>query len=213
MRISMNIVPAALALLAAACSGVSQPEGDAVCTSFLEEADGVCSRSPFDPCISQDPDCSPGAASCEAGGQSFPSGSEVPSGDSCNSCNCNDGTLACTRALCEPEVCAAFIEAPDGVCSRFPLDPCISQDPDCSPGAASCEAGGQSFPSGSEVPSGDSCNSCSCNDGTVACTLALCAPMACAAFIEAPDGSCARFPLDPCIAQDPDCAPPEPTPN
>lgn len=69
--------------------------------------------------------------SCEAAGQTFPDGSGVPSGDSCNTCSCSDGSLICTLALCEPVFCALFVEQPDGVCSRFSLDPCISQDPDC----------------------------------------------------------------------------------
>ena len=135
----------------------------------------------------------------------------MPSGDSCNTCGCSDGSVNCTLALCEPVFCAAFVETPDGVCSRFPLDPCISQDPDCSPSpdAGSCEVAGQIFPSGSEVPSGDSCNGCACNEGSVICTLALCAPVACAEFLEASDGVCSRFPLDPCKFQDPDCIDPE----
>jgi hypothetical protein len=151
----------------------------------------------------------PRGEACEVAGQTFPDGSAVPSGDSCNSCGCNDGAVLCTLVACEPVFCAAFVENPDGVCSRFPLDPCISQDPDCLPEPASCEAAGQTFPDGSVIPSGDSCNSCSCSDGSVICTLALCEPVACAEFIENPDGVCSRFPLDPCKFQDPDCSEPE----
>jgi hypothetical protein len=105
-----------------------------VCALFVEQADGVCSRFPLDPCISQDPDCvgdGDDAGSCDAAGQTFPNGSAVPSGDECNSCGCNDGSVTCTLALCDPVFCALFVEQPDGVCSRFPNDPCISQDPDC----------------------------------------------------------------------------------
>jgi len=155
----------------------------------------------------------PSGEACEAAGQTFPDGSAVPSGDSCNSCACNDGLVICTLVACEPVFCAAFVENPDGVCSRFPLDPCISQDPDCLPEAASCEAAGQTFPDGSVIPSGDSCNGCSCSDGSIVCTLALCEPVACAQFIEAPDGVCSRFPLDPCKFQDPDCSEPSEEPS
>ena len=178
-----------------------------VCAEFIEESDGVCSRFPLDPCQFQDPDCGEGGgASCEAGGQTFADGEAVPSGDSCNSCGCNDGSVACTEIACEPVICALFVEESDGVCTRFPLDPCISQDPDCTQGGgASCEAGGQTFADGEGVPSGDSCNSCSCNDGSVICTLALCQPVFCALFVEESDGVCTRFPLDPCKSQDPDC--------
>jgi hypothetical protein len=197
------------------CNTCSCADGSVVCTLalcepvfcalFVEESDGVCSRFPNDPCISQDPDCVDDGGSCEAAGQTFPNGSDVPSGDSCNSCGCNDGSVTCTLALCEPVVCALFVEQPDGVCSRFPLDPCISQDPDCIDDGGSCEAAGQTFPNGSAVPSGDDCNSCGCNDGSVICTLAACDPVFCALFVEESDGVCSRFPNDPCISQDPDC--------
>jgi hypothetical protein len=184
-----------------------------VCAAFLEESDGVCSRFPLDPCRSQDPDCGEGGASCEVAGQTFPDGSAVPSGDSCNSCGCNDGSVACTEVACEPVFCALFVEESDGVCSRFPLDPCISQDPDCLDAGGSCEVAGQTFPNGSGVPSGDSCNGCGCNDGSVICTAVACEPVACALFIEESDGVCSRFPLDPCRSQDPDCLQPAPEPT
>jgi hypothetical protein len=71
------------------------------------------------------------AGSCEAAGLTFPAGSDVPSGDDCNTCGCDDGRLICTERACDPVFCALFIEASDGVCTRFPLDPCITQDPDC----------------------------------------------------------------------------------
>jgi hypothetical protein len=153
----------------------------------------------------QQPTPPPVGKSCEVAGQTFPDGSAVPSGDSCNGCGCNDGSVLCTAVACEPVVCALFVELSDGVCSRFPLDPCISQDPDCLPDAGSCEVAGQTFPNGSSVPSGDSCNTCGCNDGSVLCTLALCEPVASAFFVEESDGVCSRFPLDPCQSQDPDC--------
>jgi len=73
----------------------------------------------------------PVGRSCEAGGQSFADGAEVPSGDSCNSCSCTDGDVTCTEAACDPVFCAEFVEESDAVCSRFPLDPCSFQDPDC----------------------------------------------------------------------------------
>lgn len=180
-------------------------DGGVVCALFVEVSDGVCSRPADDPCIAQDPDCTAAGASCEAGGQIFPDGSEVPSGDSCNTCSCGNGNVNCTRIGCEEVVCALFIEESDGVCSRFPLDPCISQDPDCVAGGQSCEVAGQTFPDGSAIPSGDSCNSCGCNDGSVICTLALCEEVACLLFLEESDGVCSRFPLDPCKGQDPDC--------
>jgi hypothetical protein len=154
-----------------------------------------------------EPQPEPPAESCEVAGQTFADGDAVPSGDSCNSCSCSDGSVNCTLVACEPVFCAAFVENPDGVCSRFPLDPCISQDPDCVPTGGACEVAGEVFPDGSEVPSGDECNTCTCTDGNVGCTRAICGPSICALFIEVPDGICSRFPLDPCISQDPDCSP------
>lgn len=152
-----------------------------------------------------EPGPAPSGETCDVAGQTFLDGSSVPSGDSCNTCSCDDGSVSCTEALCEPTLCALFIEAPDGVCSRFPLDPCIAQDPDCTSGGT-CEVAGETIPNGAEVPSGDSCNTCECNDGAVICTLALCGPVICAQFIEQSDGDCSRLPLDPCKFQDPDCA-------
>jgi hypothetical protein len=228
MRISLY--PAALfALLAVACSGGAESELEPQpstegASELALSADGDGADQAADKGRHRDgdrrrrggrrhhhhpggepPPPPPAGASCDVAGQTFPDGSPVPSGDSCNSCSCGDGSVICTLALCEPVNCAAFIEQSDGVCSRFPLDPCISQDPDCSSDAGSCEAAGQTFPDGSAVPSGDSCNSCSCGDGSVICTLALCEPVACAAFLESSDGVCSRFPLDPCKSQDPDC--------
>jgi hypothetical protein len=177
-----------------------------VCAEIIEASDGVCSRLPLDPCLSEDPDCGGFGPACEAAGQSFPDGSEVPSGDACNRCNCDDGAITCTEIACEPVVCDEFVEDFDGVCSRFPLDPCLFQDPDCGGSAnGSCETAGQSFPNRSEIPSGDTCNSCGCYDGTVICTELACEPVFCAELVEESDGVCSRFPLDPCISQDPDC--------
>jgi hypothetical protein len=234
MRISPYQVAPLLALLAVACSGGVEAELEPQPTtdegvSELALSAGDTEGSELDKGRRRDrdgdrrgrgrrhhhqhgggeqPEEPPAGQTCDAAGQSFPDGSAVPSGDSCNSCSCADGSVVCTLALCEPVACAAFLELSDGVCSRFPLDPCISQDPDCSLDTGSCDAAGQTFPDGSPVPSGDSCNSCSCSDGSVICTLALCAPVACALFIEESDGVCSRFPLDPCQSQDPDCLTP-----
>jgi hypothetical protein len=159
---------------------------------------------------------------CQRAGQTYADGSAVPSGDSCNRCTCYDGNVVCTELDCEPKGCDLYLELPDGVCSRPANDPCISQDPDCTgsepdpepepepepepdPEEVVCTAAGQGFPDGAEVPSGDSCNTCSCDAGSVICTEIACDPVFCAEFVEDPDGICARFPLDPCGFQDPDC--------
>jgi hypothetical protein len=173
----------------------------------------------------------PAPQACDVAGQTFPDGSSIPSNDRCTRCTCDDGRLVCNAIPCEPIGCEPSIEAPDGICSRSALDPCISQDPDCGtsadagackPGeqgpdcgtdvevdAGSCQAAAQTFQAGSTVPSGDACNTCACNQGSVTCTDRTSEPVFCALFVEAPDGTCSRFQLDPCISQDPDCVSPE----
>src|SRR5690606_6658734 len=51
-------------------------------------------------------------------------------------------------------------------------------DPPGSSGAASvsCEYNGNSYEAGASFPSSDGCNTCSCSEGGVACTLRACAP-------------------------------------
>lgn len=43
-------------------------------------------------------------------------------------------------------------------------------------GEKNCDYGGAMHPHGSSFPSGDGCNSCSCQDGQVACTNKACSP-------------------------------------
>lgn len=214
MRIDLRWTALPLALLIAACTDIPDPQPpsntppDGQSMPPDEGDDGLPGED--DP----SPDPAPPPAmrlSCQVAGQTFPDGGAVPSDDSCNSCACADGDVVCTDVDCEPDGCDLYLEVADGVCSRPADDPCIGQDPDCSepepePEKLACDAGGLTFPHGDEVPSGDSCNRCSCDDGSVSCTEATCDPVFCAEFVEEPDGVCARFPLDPCIAQDPDCA-------
>jgi Pacifastin inhibitor (LCMII) len=40
---------------------------------------------------------------------------------------------------------------------------------------SACAYGGRSYASGTSFPSSDGCNTCSCQDGAVACTLRACA--------------------------------------
>jgi hypothetical protein len=112
--------------------------GPTPCLVAPPRSDGVCNPEPG-PCGSTDPDCkppAPAAYDCDQTKiicQTFapvvcPKG-QVPS--VVNECygECVD------EALCAPVddavVCAAFIEEPDGKCSRPDDDPCRSQDPDC----------------------------------------------------------------------------------
>jgi hypothetical protein len=215
MRIDLRWTPL-IVLLAAACTDIPDPQtpadpspGDGGSMPPDQGDEGDDEPSP-------DPPAPPPVMrlSCQVAGQTFPDGSLVPSADGCSDCSCVDGDVVCTEVPCSSEGCDLYLEAPDGVCSRPADDPCITQDPDCSdtepepepePEELACDVAGQTFPSGAEVPSGDSCNTCGCDDGSVSCTESSCDPVFCAEFVEDADGVCARFPLDPCIAQDPDC--------
>lgn len=223
MRIELRWTSLLLALLVAACTDIPDPQPRMPPDGESTPPPEGGGNEPGEDDPGPDPSTPPVMPeSCQVAGQSFPHGSAVPSGDSCNSCTCADGNVVCTDINCQPEACEAYLEVPDGVCSRPADDPCIEQDPDCTepepepePEKLACDAGGQTFPHEAEVPSGDSCNSCGCDDGSVICTESTCDPVFCAEFVEEPDGVCARFPLDPCIAQDPDCdsstGPVEPT--
>jgi len=128
-------------------------------------------------------------------------------------------------------ICAAFIEEANGYCSRLPEDPCIGQDPDCMGGSEpptnpddpiACPAIAE-LPDG--VCDGDPANPCSILADPDCQTTIEPDPgmggggsdpgmgggtpsdpgVACAEYIEVPDGVCSRDPNDPCIFQDPDC--------
>jgi hypothetical protein len=98
-----------------------------------------------------------------------------------------------------PIVCPAVLAAPDGVCTSDPNDPCIFyEDPDC------IQTGGGTGSGGSGGGTGGNCGGGSA--GASGGTTPTDPPgVACAEYIEQPDGICKRDPGDPCIFQDPDC--------
>jgi hypothetical protein len=171
--------------------------GGVHCAEFLEQPNGFCSRVPSDPCIGQDPDCSPGTIE--------PSKPGDP-----------NGAINCTL----------IAQLPDGVCRPDPADACVFyQDPDCSSssgddGSGNSGSGGGTTPSPGKPaeptdPSTPVCEAVPeaadgvCSRKPSDPCLALdpdCVPdVACAEYIELPDGVCKRDPADPCIFQDPDC--------
>ncbi len=91
-------------------------------------------------------------------------------------------------------VCAAFIEDSDGICRRESSDPCRSQDPDCD---VACP---EPVP-----PPADSVCEVDPMDPCVAFNDRDCQGVACAEYIEMPDGVCSRGEDDKCRFQDPDC--------
>ncbi|MDX2050944.1 MAG: hypothetical protein SFV15_01045 [Polyangiaceae bacterium] len=48
--------------------------------------------------------------------------------------------------------------------------------------AKNCTVGNREYPHGSSFPSEDGCNTCSCHDGAVACTLKACVAVVCGGF-------------------------------
>jgi hypothetical protein len=90
---------------------------------------------------------------------------------------CKDKDTDCIPKDRTSTVCAEFEEAPNGLCSRKPNDPCIFQDPDCN----------------TDMPP------------STGPTTPIQGPVVCAAISETPDGTCKRPTTDPCRWQDPDC--------
>jgi hypothetical protein len=135
-------------------------------------------------------------------------------------------------------VCAAFIEEPNGLCSRKPNDPCIGQDPDCGVTTHPHDPGDDpttpphptpgdptkppvACPTVISEPDGvcepfDATNPCAyyedgdcvANGGGGDETPPDQGPPSCKAVPEPSDGVCNREPTDPCIAADPDCVVP-----
>jgi hypothetical protein len=70
----------------------------ALCTLVVFASPGCVVSPPDDTCI--------------VNGVVYPEGSSVPSGDTCNTCACNDGSVVCTLKLCpEPAICGGLTGA------------------------------------------------------------------------------------------------------
>ncbi|MDX2052407.1 MAG: Kazal-type serine protease inhibitor domain-containing protein [Polyangiaceae bacterium] len=73
------------------------------------------------------------------------------------------------------------------------------------PGQKNCVVGNIEYPSGSSFPAPDGCNTCSCANGSVVCTLAACVSVVCGGFAGstcAPDEYCAYAGTGLCGAAD-----------
>ena len=212
------------------CDYPGDPEEPVACALIEEVANGVCSRLDNDPCKFQDPDCDGSIVPlppvgylceapvlCDALPPTCPDG-QVPSIEN----GCWSDCVAKELCVEEPVLCADFIEVSDGVCSRAPEDPCISQDPDCTFG---CDAYLEESDGVCSRDPGDPCISQD-PDCVVVCAAyieesnGVCSrdandpcrsqdpdcDVACAEYIEEPDGECTRPSTDPCMFQDPDCS-------
>jgi hypothetical protein len=113
------------------------PDCSVACAEYIEVSDGTCSRPATDPCLFQDPDCSSVTVSCDLSNVSCDMMQPDCPADKVLSVSGMCYGPCVDPSACEPVACAAYIEAPDGICSRPANDPCISQDPDCLSAAGS----------------------------------------------------------------------------
>jgi hypothetical protein len=104
----------------------------------------------------------------------------IPAEDSCNTCSCRDGELACTLLGCADRSCRyGNLTLADGA-AQLSSDGCnicncnageIScTERACTTAPASCIYAGETLASGESRPSADGCNTCSCSNGEVLCT-------------------------------------------
>lgn len=170
------------------CAGTD----DIVCAAFVEDSDGVCRRSPMDPCRSQDPDCDVACVDLPI----FPGTDGVCEYDPADPC------MASRDRDCDPIYCALYEEMPDGMCSRSDDDPCRSQDPDCDANPPiQCRAIAQ-LPDGicSEDPT-DPCVALSDPDCDVVCNNNGAEPD----FAPPTSDGVCNEDMNPCTPRDPDC--------
>lgn len=155
------------------------------------------SNSCYGPCVPVDqclPVCGGGAGGA-GGGAAAPAAPFIapPSDGICAPDPCGGWDPDCDVA------CEAYVERPDGVCSRPADDACSFQDPDCvtDPGGTICATYVEPSDGVCSRPDSDPCifQDPDCTGGGFAC----------AEYIEVPDGVCSRSSDDPCIFQDPDC--------
>jgi hypothetical protein len=108
------------------------------------------------------------AAACEsdldvgsAGGaiQPSPGCVDAACGDECNVCDADDANCVETAVL---KQCDSDLQ-------------CVAEVAMCGGGSGDCEYGGKVYNVGDGFPSTDGCNSCSCEEEGVACTLMACA--------------------------------------
>lgn len=135
--------------------------------------------------------------SCTVGDKTYQDGESFPSDDGCNTCTCVDGAAGCTKIGCEAGICdlpfeqgscdAAFPRfwhnAASGACEEVIYGGCDGNEnnfetlEDCrSACVTSCTQGDKTYEDGASFPAGDGCNSCTCDEGTIACTLIGCDP-------------------------------------
>ena len=92
---------------------------------------------------------------CEYGGRTYQNGEGFKDTDGCNSCSCVNGQVACTMMAC-----------------RDKTNILMSSTPSLS--MKGCWYNNTQYKDGDSFKSDDECNTCSCNNGSVACTEMAC---------------------------------------
>lgn len=88
---------------------------------------------------------------CSYSGGTYEHGQDFDDTDGCNTCTCTNGQVSCTTIACEVEPTKADTQ-----------------------NSASCLYEGKEYQHNQGFTASDGCNSCSCTDGQVACTLLAC---------------------------------------
>jgi hypothetical protein len=150
-------------------SGPDTPVGNKPGVSSTPASGGAAGEPCADPTIQPDPgtEVPPSGGDYESpmplvDGDAVPTqtqyaiGATFPAPDGCNTCSCTAQGVLCTAKACSPG-------------TTPPDDP-------TEPPAQGCVVDGKHYSNGAKVPSKDTCNTCSCFGGQVACTEMGCAP-------------------------------------
>lgn len=116
-------------------------------------------------------------------GKKYDDGESYTTLDGCETCTCNDGNWGCKvkpSCIILPSDCTYDNqiyhngETRSAECDQTCT--CDGGNWDCvmSPSSLCCERDGQIHPNGASFPAGDDCNTCTCNSGSVNCTLMFC---------------------------------------
>jgi len=171
-----------------ACSNAGCSWCNEMCISSEAKGDFSCNR------ITTAVQCLPRIGCIDNLGNKYDHGAGFAKGDGCNRCNCWDGVIECSTAICvgceailciEGTVCQMTEKGP--ACLPTNSDPCagvrcingqcitsLDGAMSCIP-PPTCEYNGLVYKSGDSFKAGDGCNTCSCNEkGGVICTKMLC---------------------------------------